>query len=40
MTFADLCLSEEIIRAVTEKGYIEPTKIQEIFKEQNISLLG
>lgn len=28
MTFADLCLSEEIIRAVTEKGYIEPTKIQ------------
>lgn len=28
MTFTDLCLSDEIVRAVTEKGYTEPTKIQ------------
>ena len=28
-TFADLGLSEEILRAITEKGYVHPTPIQE-----------
>ncbi|MEQ1689589.1 MAG: DEAD/DEAH box helicase, partial [Sphingopyxis sp.] len=28
MTFADLGLSDELLRAVTEAGYTEPTPIQ------------
>ena len=28
MTFADLHLSDELLRAVTESGYTEPTPIQ------------
>ena len=28
MTFADLGLSDELLRAITEAGYTEPTPIQ------------
>ncbi|HEX9955182.1 MAG TPA: DEAD/DEAH box helicase, partial [Allosphingosinicella sp.] len=28
MTFADLGLSDELLRAITESGYDEPTPIQ------------